>query len=110
MIQVSKESARLKRFQDKILHIISRIAMIQAESVNFKYFPGNGPSKFLYRILQIFLKNRNKLDLLCVSDEQDNLKLLVNKTELLNISEGTSKSQLFKARQMLQKKIKELNL
>ena len=29
--------------------------------------------------------------------------------ELLNISEGTSKSQLFKARQMLQKKIKELN-
>jgi len=27
----------------------------------------------------------------------------------LNISEGTSKSQLFKARQMLQKKIKELN-
>ncbi|MCB0399488.1 MAG: RNA polymerase sigma factor [Winogradskyella sp.] len=29
--------------------------------------------------------------------------------ELLNISEGTSKSQLFKARQMLQAKIKELN-
>jgi RNA polymerase sigma-70 factor (ECF subfamily) len=29
--------------------------------------------------------------------------------ELLNISQGTSKSQLFKARQMLQKKIKELN-
>ncbi|WP_040248214.1 RNA polymerase sigma factor [Psychroserpens mesophilus] len=29
--------------------------------------------------------------------------------EMLNISEGTSKSQLFKARQMLQKKIKELN-
>jgi RNA polymerase sigma-70 factor (ECF subfamily) len=29
--------------------------------------------------------------------------------ELLNISEGTSKSQLFKARQMLQKKIIELN-
>lgn len=29
--------------------------------------------------------------------------------ELLNISEGTSKSQLFKARQLLQKKIKELN-
>ena len=29
--------------------------------------------------------------------------------ELLNISDGTSKSQLFKARQMLQKKIKELN-
>ncbi|MDG4715798.1 MULTISPECIES: RNA polymerase sigma factor [Winogradskyella] len=29
--------------------------------------------------------------------------------ELLNISEGTSKSQLFKARQMLQNKIKELN-
>lgn len=29
--------------------------------------------------------------------------------ELLGISEGTSKSQLFKARQMLQKKIKELN-
>ena len=29
--------------------------------------------------------------------------------DLLNISEGTSKSQLFKARQMLQKKIKELN-
>ena len=29
--------------------------------------------------------------------------------EVLNISEGTSKSQLFKARQMLQKKIKELN-
>jgi RNA polymerase sigma-70 factor (ECF subfamily) len=29
--------------------------------------------------------------------------------ELLNISEGTSKSQLFKSRQMLQKKIKELN-
>ncbi|NRB60848.1 MAG: RNA polymerase sigma factor [Winogradskyella sp.] len=29
--------------------------------------------------------------------------------ELLNISEGTSKSQLFKARQMLQKGIKELN-
>lgn len=29
--------------------------------------------------------------------------------ELLNISEGTSKSQLFKARQMLQKKIKEQN-
>lgn len=29
--------------------------------------------------------------------------------ELLNISEGTSKSQLFKARQMLQKKINELN-
>ena len=29
--------------------------------------------------------------------------------ELLNISEGTSKSQLFKARQMLQKKIKESN-
>ena len=30
-------------------------------------------------------------------------------SKLLNISEGTSKSQLFKARQMLQKKIKELN-
>lgn len=30
-------------------------------------------------------------------------------SELLNISEGTSKSQLFKARQMLQKKVKELN-
>ena len=30
-------------------------------------------------------------------------------SNLLNISEGTSKSQLFKARQMLQKKIKELN-
>ena len=29
--------------------------------------------------------------------------------ELLKISEGTSKSQLFKARQMLQKKLKELN-
>lgn len=29
--------------------------------------------------------------------------------EILKISEGTSKSQLFKARQMLQKKIKELN-
>lgn len=29
--------------------------------------------------------------------------------ELLNISEGTSKSQLFKARQCLQQKIKELN-
>jgi len=29
--------------------------------------------------------------------------------EILNISEGTSKSQLFKARQLLQKKIKELN-
>lgn len=29
--------------------------------------------------------------------------------DLLNISEGTSKSQLFKARQLLQKKIKELN-
>lgn len=29
--------------------------------------------------------------------------------ELLNISEGTSKSQLFKARQMLQKRITELN-
>ena len=29
--------------------------------------------------------------------------------ELLNISEGTSKSQLFKSRQMLQKKVKELN-
>jgi len=29
--------------------------------------------------------------------------------ELLKISEGTSKSQLFKARKMLQKKIKELN-
>jgi RNA polymerase sigma-70 factor, ECF subfamily len=29
--------------------------------------------------------------------------------DLLSISEGTSKSQLFKARQMLQKKIKELN-
>jgi len=29
--------------------------------------------------------------------------------ELLNIAEGTSKSQLFKARQMLQSKIKELN-
>lgn len=29
--------------------------------------------------------------------------------ELLNISEGTSKSQLFKARQLLQHKIKELN-
>lgn len=29
--------------------------------------------------------------------------------ELLNISEGTSKSQLFKARQMLQQKLKELN-
>jgi len=29
--------------------------------------------------------------------------------DLLKISEGTSKSQLFKARQMLQKKIKELN-
>ena len=29
--------------------------------------------------------------------------------ELLNISEGTSKSQMFKARQMLQEKLKELN-
>ena len=29
--------------------------------------------------------------------------------ELLEISEGTSKSQLFKARQMLQKQIKDLN-
>jgi len=29
--------------------------------------------------------------------------------EMLKISEGTSKSQLFKARQLLQKKIKELN-
>lgn len=29
--------------------------------------------------------------------------------ELLHISEGTSKSQLFKARQMLQKKIKDIN-
>jgi RNA polymerase sigma-70 factor (ECF subfamily) len=29
--------------------------------------------------------------------------------ELLNISEGTSKSQLFKARKMLQQRIKELN-
>ena len=29
--------------------------------------------------------------------------------EMLEISEGTSKSQLFKARQMLQKRIKELN-
>jgi RNA polymerase sigma-70 factor (ECF subfamily) len=29
--------------------------------------------------------------------------------ELLNISSGTSKSQLFKARKMLQQKIKELN-
>ncbi|WP_370392328.1 RNA polymerase sigma factor [uncultured Winogradskyella sp.] len=29
--------------------------------------------------------------------------------EILQISEGTSKSQLFKARQMLQKKIKQLN-
>lgn len=29
--------------------------------------------------------------------------------EMLNISEGTSKSQLFKARQLLQQKIKELN-
>ncbi len=29
--------------------------------------------------------------------------------EMLNISEGTSKSQLFKARKLLQKKIKELN-
>lgn len=29
--------------------------------------------------------------------------------ELLNISEGTSKSQLFKARQILQQRIKELN-
>ena len=29
--------------------------------------------------------------------------------ELLNISEGTSKSQLFKARKILQQKIKELN-
>ena len=29
--------------------------------------------------------------------------------ELLTISEGTSKSQLFKARQMLQKKIKDIN-
>lgn len=29
--------------------------------------------------------------------------------ELLNITEGTSKSQLFKARKMLQEKIKELN-
>jgi RNA polymerase sigma factor (sigma-70 family) len=29
--------------------------------------------------------------------------------ELLKVSEGTSKSQLFKARQMLQKKIEELN-
>jgi RNA polymerase sigma-70 factor (ECF subfamily) len=28
---------------------------------------------------------------------------------MLNISEGTSKSQLFKARQLLQQKIKELN-
>ncbi len=30
-------------------------------------------------------------------------------SEMLSISEGTSKSQLFKARQLLQKKIKELN-
>ncbi len=30
-------------------------------------------------------------------------------SEMLNISEGTSKSQLFKARKMLQEKIKELN-
>lgn len=30
--------------------------------------------------------------------------------ELLKISEGTSKSQLFKARKLLQKKIKELNI
>ena len=29
--------------------------------------------------------------------------------KLLNISEGTSKSQLFKARKVLQQKIKELN-
>lgn len=29
--------------------------------------------------------------------------------EILNISEGTSKSQLFKARQLLQKQIKDLN-
>ena len=29
--------------------------------------------------------------------------------EVLNISQGTSKSQLFKARQMLQKKIKDIN-
>ena len=29
--------------------------------------------------------------------------------ELLNISEGTSKSQLFKARKMLQEQIKTLN-
>ena len=29
--------------------------------------------------------------------------------EMLNISEGTSKSQLFKARKMLQQKINELN-
>ncbi|WP_298900225.1 RNA polymerase sigma factor [uncultured Psychroserpens sp.] len=29
--------------------------------------------------------------------------------EILNISQGTSKSQLFKARQMLQKKIKDIN-
>jgi RNA polymerase sigma-70 factor (ECF subfamily) len=29
--------------------------------------------------------------------------------DMLHISEGTSKSQLFKARQMLQKQIKELN-
>ncbi|NRA92542.1 MAG: RNA polymerase sigma factor [Psychroserpens sp.] len=29
--------------------------------------------------------------------------------DMLNISEGTSKSQLFKARQILQKKVKELN-
>ena len=30
-------------------------------------------------------------------------------SDILNISEGTSKSQLFKARQMLQRKVKELN-
>ena len=30
-------------------------------------------------------------------------------SKILNISEGTSKSQLFKARKMLQEKIKELN-
>ena len=29
--------------------------------------------------------------------------------DLLNITEGTSKSQLFKARKMLQEKIKKLN-
>jgi RNA polymerase sigma-70 factor (ECF subfamily) len=29
--------------------------------------------------------------------------------DILNISQGTSKSQLFKARQMLQKKIKDIN-